>query len=309
MKQDLSHKLVSRLTWDDLAPEALTHLIELARNEDISGYGLKAAPHQTGDLSSQLLPNSQRHAHAILVAREPLVVCGLPMVPAILNVYGDADTQFNPLSEDGRLCLAGDVLGTLSGPTQVLLSAERVILNFLQMLSGIVSTTRKYVDALANSPTRLLDTRKTTPGYRMLQKIATATGGGFNHRLGLFDRIMLKDNHLAAENAEFGDALKALIEHARKRYPEIIVELEVEELQQIPPALDAGVDVLLFDNFSPSQLREAVSMVGGACATEASGGITLSNIPTLGLLGLDFISTGATIHQSTWKDIALDWQT
>jgi nicotinate-nucleotide pyrophosphorylase (carboxylating) len=172
----------------------------------------------------------------------------------------------------------------------------------------MASTTRQYVEAMGTTSTRLLDTRKTTPGFRVLEKYAVACGGGFNHRIGLFDRVMLKDNHLAADHAGQGEALTRLVSSTRAKWPDMVIELEVDRVDQIPPALDAGVDIFLLDNFSGEDLSEAIRLVGDKAATEASGGITLDLLPELATLGLDFISTGATIHQSTWKDIGLDWR-
>ena len=163
------------------------------------------------------------------------------------------------------------------------------------------------MDALGSSPTVLLDTRKTLPGYRVLQKYAFACGGGCNHRIGLFDRVMLKDNHLAVAGATGGNRLCETIAIAVNTCEDIPVEVEVDHLEQIIPALEAGADIIMLDNLSPPELKEAVSIIEGRAWTEASGGITLSSLSTLGDIGLDFISTGAPIHQSRWKDIGLDW--
>jgi nicotinate-nucleotide pyrophosphorylase (carboxylating) len=163
------------------------------------------------------------------------------------------------------------------------------------------------VEALGDSPSALLDTRKTLPGYRVLQKYAFACGGGYNHRIGLFDRVMLKDNHLAAAGAIGGNRLFETVALAVNTCEGLAVEVEVDRLEQITPALEAGADIILLDNFSPPELIEAVSMVDGRACTEASGGITLESLAALGDLGLDFISSGAPIHQSRWKDIGLDW--
>lgn len=306
MNPALASRLCTRLGWDDLDPAALRSLIERARDEDLAGYGLRTLPARSGDLSTALLAQRDRPARAALVARQPLVVCGLPLVQAVLDAYGSGATLVDALP-DGTRCARGQRLGELRGAASQLLSAERVILNFLQHLSGIATTTRRYVDALGDSPTRLLDTRKTTPGWRVLEKLATATGGGFNHRIGLFDRVMLKDNHLAAEDAAAGHALTALVQRAHAAFGDVVIELEVDHLDQIPPALEAGIDVILLDNFSRDDLGRAVALIGDAAATEASGGIQLDSLASLGAVGLDFISTGATVHQSQWCDIGLDW--
>lgn len=308
MNADLASRLCQRLSWDDLDHGYLRHFIQQARAEDMEGHGLRRPPATHGDLSTQLLPGKDGLGSALLVARQQMVVCGLPLLPFILKAYGD-EAAASLHATEGSNCQQGTVIAELHGRIATLLSAERVVLNCLQLLSGIATTTRKHVDALGNdSPTRLLDTRKTIPGMRLLCKVATATGGGVNHRLGLYDRIMLKDNHLAASNAAYGSALTGLVRHARSQFPNTIIELEIDTLEQIEPALAAGVDVLLLDNFTDHQLAVAVEQTGGKVATEASGGIHIERLPTLGKLGLDFVSTGATIHHAPWADIGMDWQ-
>jgi nicotinate-nucleotide pyrophosphorylase (carboxylating) len=308
--------LVRRLQWEDLDLAHLRRFVEMAREEDLAGLGLQPRPKVTGDRSTASLPATNRLGEADLVAREPMVVCGLPLVPLILNVYGgQARAQLR--KRDGATADAGDVLATVSGDPRILLSAERVMLNFLQRLSGVATQTRRYVDALGRGRTRLLDTRKTTPGYRMMEKYAVACGGGWNHRLGLFDRVMLKDNHLAllglgersAKGGNPGTALAEAVERARKAAPDLAVEVEVDRLDQIPPVLAAGADVIMLDNFPLPRLRRALELIRGRAFTEASGGITLRSLPRLAGLGLDFVSTGALVHQSVWVDIGLDWRT
>ncbi len=298
--------LLQRLGWDDLDPGHLRRLVEMARDEDLHGLGLRARPVRTGDLSTASLARTAPRAGAAdLVAREPLVVCGLSLVPLILSVYGGRATA-QLRARDGARLPAGAVLATLSGDSSTLLTAERVMLNFLQRLSGVATQTRRYVEALGNSRTRLLDTRKTTPGWRMLEKYAVACGGGWNYRLGLFDGVMLKDNHLALLGAAEG--LATAVAAARRAAPELPVEVEVDVLGQIPSALAAGADVILLDNFTPAQIRRAVALIAGRAFTEASGGITLKTLPRLAGLGLDFISTGALVHHSVWTDLGLDWR-
>jgi nicotinate-nucleotide pyrophosphorylase (carboxylating) len=185
--------------------------------------------------------------------------------------------------------------------------AERVLLNFLQFLSGVATETLKYVDALGVTSTRVLDTRKTTPGYRMLQKYAVACGGGWNHRLGLFDRVMLKDNHLAADGSQAGEPLTGLVKRAREQNPDMLIEVEVDNLEQVPAVLAAAPDKLMLDNFRTPDLQTAVDLIGDRACTEATGSITLTTLPEMGPLGLDFVSTGALVHKSVWKDIGLDW--
>ncbi|MDX2185490.1 MAG: carboxylating nicotinate-nucleotide diphosphorylase [Opitutaceae bacterium] len=298
--------LVRRLSWAELDTAYLRRLIELARDEDLEGLGLANRPSAAGDRSTDAVASAPREATAFLVARQPMTICGLNLVPLILSAYG-GQVQFQPRYTDGKRAEKGAVLATLSGSPRVMLSAERVILNFLQRLSGISTLTTSYVNALGASRTRLLDTRKTTPGWRMLEKYAVGCGGGWNHRLGLFDRVMLKDNHLALLGSA-GD-LAAAVARARKAAPELPVEVEVDRVDQLAAVLGAGADVILLDNFSDEDLRVAVHRVAGRAFTEASGGITIESLPRLGNIGLDFISTGALVHKSTWVDIGLDWQT
>jgi nicotinate-nucleotide pyrophosphorylase (carboxylating) len=308
MSQKISQSkgtLKKRLKWEDLDPDYLRQLVGLAKIEDLAGAGLSNRPERLGDVTTALMPEGAK-GKAQLTAREPLTICGLGLVQTTLDSYGQ-DCQFEAKVEDGQSVDQGEVIGILSGASTVLLQAERVILNFLQHLSGVATEARLYVDALGSSPAVLLDTRKTLPGYRVLQKYAFACGGGYNHRIGLFDRVMLKDNHLAVAGAIGGNRLSETVTLAVNTCEDIPVEVEVDTLEQIAPSLEAGADIILLDNFSPPELKEAVSLIDGRTYTEASGGITLNNLSALGDLGLDFISTGAPIHQSRWKDIGLDW--
>ncbi len=307
MEENRKHieRFAQRVKFSDLSRDYLKQLTELARDEDLLGIGLAHPPDTPGDATSKLLAHSEKGS-AVLVAREPMIVCGMPLIPIVLKAYHQ-DLAFAPNVSDGDSARPGQNLGTVSGPASELLMSERVLLNFLQFLSGVATLTRTYVDALGDSTTRLLDTRKTTPGYRMLQKYAVACGGGWNHRLGLFDRVMLKDNHLAADAALSGKALTELVRTARAQNPEFLIEVEVDSLEQIPAALKAAPDKLMLDNFSIPQLKQAVDLIGNRACSEATGGVTLHQLAELGSLGLDFISTGALVHKAAWKDIGLDW--
>lgn len=298
-------RLLLRLTWEDLDRAHLRRLVEFARDEDLAGLGLAAKPARTGDRSTAALASTPRLGRAHLVARTPLVVCGLPLLPLILSAYGSRATV-QPGLRDGHRAAPGDILATLEGDPRILLAAERVALNFLQRLSGVATTTAAHVAALGPGRTRLLDTRKTTPAYRMLEKYAVACGGAWNHRLGLFDRVMLKDNHLALLGSP--DDLAAAVARAKKSAPDLPVEVEIDRLDQLPPVLSAGADIILLDNLPPAKIKKAVALVAGRAFTEASGGITLKTLPRYAGLGLDFVSTGALVHQSVWADIGLDWQ-
>lgn len=301
----IPEKLLLRLEWRDLDQDYIKRLVKMARDEDLEGAGLAAKPSRKGDCSTATLRAVPKGGRAHIVARENLVVCGLPLLPIIFSVYDSDVVVKNPL-RDGTKAKKNAVLATLEGNPRSLLTAERVVLNFLQRLSGVSTTTARHVAALGKSRTRLLDTRKTTPGYRVLEKYAVGRGGAWNHRLGLFDRVMLKDNHLALTGDR--DGLAGAVARAKKHAPELPVEVEVDHLRQIPPVLDAGADVILLDNFTPEKIRKACGLIKGRAVIEASGGITLANLAHYSGLGLDFISTGALVHQSTWVDIGLDWE-
>lgn len=301
-------QLVRRVQWSELDSKYLIQLIHLACEEDLEGLGVEQVPRIPGDATSRLL-NPQARGSAALVTRSALVVCGIQLVPLIVRAYApDAQVEFTAIARDGDLVPTGSEIGRLRGSVVHLLTAERVILNFLQHLSGVATQTARYVAALGDSSTRLLDTRKTTPGFRILEKYAVACGGGWNHRLGLYDRIMLKDNHLAVAAQTDASTLQDMVALARKRHPDLLVEIEVDQLAQIPSALEAKPDILLLDNFSIRDLKVALDQIGSQVYTEASGNVSLQTLPELATLGLDFISCGALIHQSRWVDIGLDWQ-
>ena len=301
--------LVRRLKWEDLDEKYVEGLVKAARAEDIEGAGLAVLPKIAADITTRSLTPSSR-TKASLRARRDMTVCGMELARIALKVYGEASgdfgCRFTALAKDGDRVPAGGTLGTIEGPARVILQAERVMLNFLQRLSGVATETAKYVAALGDSPTKLLDTRKTTPGLRVLEKYAFACGGGYNHRIGLFDRVMLKDNHLAAAGASKGDALAGAVRIAREKNAGFAIEVEVDALDQIPPVLEAGADVIMFDNFSNADIAEGVRLVGGGAWTEISGGVTLESVGELGKLGADFVSTAAPVHSSKWIDIGLD---
>ena len=300
------------LRWEDLDPEAVDQLIRRALAEDLAGTGLRISPPATGDVTTAHIP-ADRLGCARLVNREPLVVCGLPILPRVLaetarqTGLAATATVVNDVT-DGTYLADRTPFVTLRGPARLLLIAERTLLNFIQHLSGIATLTRRYREAMGDSPTQLLDTRKTTPGYRFLEKYAVGCGGGINHRLGLFDRILLKDNHLAAGTFAGGEALRQRIRDCQANHPGLAVEVEVDHPDQVEPAVEGGADYLMLDNFSDEDTRAAIHQVAGRCKVELSGGITLATLPAKARLGADFISTGAITHQSTWPDIGLDWE-
>ena len=301
------------LRWSDLDPDPIKELILRAVAEDGEGIGLRAPLSHFSDPSTDLVEDSKSSTRARLVSRETMVIAGLPIVTLVLAVVAEkrglAKDSFHVefAREDGEQVSPGETLAVIHGPAKLLLSAERTLLNFVQHLSGVATQTKRYVDAMDGSRSRLLDTRKTTPGYRFLEKYAVGCGGGYNHRLGLFDRIMLKDNHLCAGDFAQGEALTRAVEKARTAFPYLPVQVEVDDLSQIPPVLAARADYLMLDNFSDEDTRAALEMVDGKIPVELSGGITLESLTRKATLGADYLSTGALVHQSTWPDIGLDW--
>jgi nicotinate-nucleotide pyrophosphorylase (carboxylating) len=300
-----TERLIRRLRWDELDRSWLLRFAEFARDEDLSGLGLAQRPLRTGDPSADLLAGSVR-ARARVVARRPLVLAGLGLLDVVFAAYGGR-CRAKPLAYDGQFVPAGTAVAEVEGPAAELLSAERILLNFLQRLCGVATHTREHVLALGSSPTKLLDTRKTTPGFRMLEKYAVGQGGGYNHRLGLFDRIMVKDNHLAAGGATVGDRITTLVRRARESRADLLVEVEVDRLDQIGPVLAAGADIVLLDNFPVADLREAIPLLRGKAWSEVSGGVTLESLPLIGALAPDFVSSGGLTHAAPWCDLGLDW--
>ena len=298
-------RLISRLRWDELDRAWLLRFVEFARDEDLAGLGLAQRPARPGDPSAALLVGAER-ARARVVARRPMVLAGLGLLEIVFAAYGGR-CRATLLVADGQHVPAGTAVAEVEGPAAELLSAERILLNFLQRLCGVATHTRTHVLALGSSPTKLLDTRKTTPGFRMLEKYAVGQGGGYNHRLGLFDRIMVKDNHLAAGGATAGERLTALVRRAQAERPDLLVEVEVDRPDQLEPALAAGADIVLLDNFSPNDLREAIPLLRGRAWSEVSGGVSLDSLPQIGALAPDFVSSGALTHAAPWCDIGLDW--
>ncbi len=299
-------KYFRQIQWADLDEAYLRAAVLRARDEDLQGAGLLNKPTHEKDLTTDAIGFDRETGSAVLKARQPMVVCGLNLIPLILGAYG-GPLEVNLKTQDGVYLHKDTELGTLTGSISQILQAERIILNFLQYLSGIATNTYEYCQMLADSPTRLLDTRKTTPGYRMLEKYAVACGGGWNHRLGLFDWILIKDNHLSGAGAASGQSLKERVLRAKQLYPDVALEVEVDELAQIEPALDGGADIIMLDNFDDIDLAKAVSLIKNRAITEASGGINLQRLQNIRSLGLDYISIGALIHQSQWVDMGLDW--
>jgi len=256
---------------------------------------------EVGDITSAaVIPASARFA-GVMASRDAITVAGLPIAEAFFRAL-DAEVRIERLVEDGAQVPAGAALMRISGLARAMLTAERSALNTIQHLSGIATLTRRYVDRIAGTGATLLDTRKTIPGLRVLEKYATRMGGASNHRMGLWDAAMIKDNHVAVA----GSVGEAVARAKRAGIASIIVE--VDRIDQIEPALAAGATHLLLDNMSPEVLRGAVTLVGGRAPTEASGGVTLETIRAIAATGVTYVSVGRLTQSAPAADIGLDFQ-
>jgi len=281
---------------DALTHEEIRRAVQAALAEDVG----------PGDVTTVATVPEHATAQALMVAREPLTVAGLAFAEHAFKELSPA-VQIERVAKDGQQVVAGATLLKLNGPTRAILTAERVALNFVQRLSGVATTTAKFVDAIKGTSAKILDTRKTTPGWRRFEKYAVACGGGTNHRVGLFDAILIKDNHLAMLRHEPPSAIEAAVRRAREKYPNLQVEVEADTAEQVQQALLAGADTILLDNMDPQQMRTAVGWVAGRAKTEASGGINLTNVRAVAETGVDFISIGAITHSARAVDIGLDF--
>jgi nicotinate-nucleotide pyrophosphorylase (carboxylating) len=266
-------------------------LVELALAEDVG----------PGDVTSRLLIDPERRGDAVIEARQPLVVCGLAVAAEVFEQL-DPEIEFRPRLRDGDRADPLQVLAEIEGPLAALLTGERTALNFLMRLCGVATLTHAYVDAVAGTGARIVDTRKTLPGWRSLDKYAVAVGGGDNHRFGLFDGILVKDNHVAlAGSVELAakSALAAAPENLR-------IQVEVESEADAVAAVEAGIDFLLLDNLGPDEMRHVVERLGGRAVLEASGGVTLENVRRIAETGVQRISIGALTHSAPSADIAME---
>lgn len=245
---------------------------------------------------------------ARMVAREPMVVAGLEFAVLAFREL-DPNARLTVSLPDGAPALPGQTLLEVEGSTRAVLSAERVALNFVQRLSGVATVTRQFVERVDGTGVKVLDTRKTTPGWRRFEKYAVTCGGGTNHREGLHDLILIKDNHLAALAGESPNAVAAAVRRGRETFPQLRVEVEADTLEQAVQAAEAGAEIILLDNMTPAQLREAVTRIAGRSKTEASGGVRLDTIREIAGTGVDFVSVGALTHSARSVDIGLDFIT
>ena len=272
----------------------LIQLISAALKEDIGN----------GDHSTLCCIDKKAKGQAILKVKQDCVLAGVDIAHVIFSQV-DAAVEFNQLMADGTHAKIGDIAFEISAPIHVILSCERLVLNTMQMMSGIATLTNKYVTKLKPYKSKLLDTRKTTPNFRLLEKEAVKIGGGTNHRFGLYDMIMLKDNHIDY----CGSIEKAILmasDYVEKFHPELKIEVETRTLEDLKKVVSIGkVNRIMLDNFSPNQIVEALKIIDGQFETEASGGINLENIESYATTGVDFISCGAIIHQAQSVDLSL----
>jgi nicotinate-nucleotide pyrophosphorylase (carboxylating) len=275
--------------------KTLVDPIDIALREDIGA----------GDLTTQFFISPELRARARIVANETAVIAGTKTAAEVFRRV-DAVTNVQIITADAASVNAGDTIMEMEGRARALLTGERVALNFLQRLSGIATLTRKFVDAAATDQVKIIDTRKTTPGLRALEKAAVVAGGGANHRFGLFDMVLVKDNHISACTGlrQFADAIR----NFREERPDVQIEVEADNLKQVRELLQIdGIDVILLDNMKPAQIREAVALGKEKVKFEASGGVTLKNVRQIATTGVDFISIGALTHSARAIDLTLEF--
>jgi nicotinate-nucleotide pyrophosphorylase (carboxylating) len=282
---------------DSLSTEEIQSAVRSALAEDVG----------SGDVTTLSIVPESATVRALMRAREPIVCAGIEFAAATFQQLSGKVT-IQKVAADGQRVPAQGVLLELSGPARPILTAERVALNFVQRLCGIATLTAQFVDAIQGTKAQILDTRKTTPGWRQFEKYAVRCGGGRNHRTGLFDMVLVKDNHLASVRDAEPNAIAAAVERARRAYPDLKVEVEADNLEQVDQALDAGVNLVLLDNMNLVQLRLAVQKCKGRAQTEASGGVNLASVRAIAETGVDFISVGALTHSARAVDIGLDFE-
>ena len=271
--------------------ERSSDTIKLALNEDI----------QNGDITTLAIVDKDEICRGKLIAKESGVIAGLNVFEFVFKILDDVGIEFNPKFNDGAEVKKGETIAEFSGKMRTVLSGERTALNFLQRMSGVATKSKLYVDQLAGTKSELLDTRKTLPGFRHLDKYAVAVGGGKNHRIGLFDMVMLKENHIKAAGS-----ITAAVKMIKEKYNfDFKIEVETTNLSEIEEAIDSHVDVIMLDNMSIENMVSAVKLIGGSAKIEASGNITIQNIRAVAETGVNYISVGAITHSVSALDISL----
>jgi nicotinate-nucleotide pyrophosphorylase (carboxylating) len=279
-----------------LSQEEIQKAVRAALEEDVG----------SGDVTTLSTVPEEAQARALMVAREPLTLAGVEFAVQTFRALSPTLVVTKEM-EDGQRAVRGQTILSVQGAARAILTAERVALNFVQRLSGVATISAQYVEAVRGTKAVILDTRKTTPGWRRFEKYAVTCGGATNHRTGLYDMVLIKDNHLAASSAEPGQVIQQAVRGARSKYPALKVEVEADTLAQVEQAAEARADFILCDNMDPAMLREAVRIVNGRAKTEASGGVNLWTVRGLAETGVDFISVGAMTHSARAVDIALDF--
>jgi len=281
--------------------EIASQLVQTALREDL---------HDGVDITTEVLIPDHAQGVIQISSRQQGILSGGVVIPLVLHELG-AKVACDSLLEDGSVLQPGTIIATLTGSMRTLLTAERTILNFLTFLSGVSSTTHAYVSAVAGTNALILDTRKTLPGLRALQKYAVRCGGGTNHRIGLYDAVLVKDNHLGWYRDQHAGSLRAAVEHVRRHAPAgVVIEFEVDSSDQLQELLPGGPDIVLLDNMSLEQLRFAVALrdkVAPQVLLEASGGVNLKTVAGIAQTGVDRISVGALTHSAPALDIGFDW--
>jgi nicotinate-nucleotide pyrophosphorylase (carboxylating) len=318
-EDDAARRLLAWGLEEDLGAVRVTDAVRYSGTTTVPGGGLSSYGFAlSGDLTTDLLVASEDRGAIAIVARQTGVVAGLPIVPLVFAVV-DPEITWTAAVEDGARVNRGTVLGQAVGPLAGLLTAERTVLNFLTHLSGVASFARCFVDAIAGSRGAIHDTRKTHPGYRILEKYAVRCGGARNHRVGLFDQVLVKDNHVSGWlTAQPGRTLRDLVESVarrlRERFPDRsplpAIQVEVDTLSQFQEILTAPLDMILLDNMSPDMMTRAVALrdeLAPRVLLEASGGVTLDTVVAIAASGVDRISVGALTHSAPALDIAFDW--
>jgi len=296
--------LSQKIKWDQIDHDIIKLLLENCVIEEVGKKPIhKPIDGDITTVSCSLKGKSKAH----FTAREELVCCGIEMVSHIFSAFKTQSLQFKSNFHDGDQVKKKEVIGSIQGSTDEILLVERTLLNFLQKLSGISTYTFRLVQKIDSFDVSLLDTRKTTPGYRLLEKYATACGGAYNHRMGLFDRILIKDNHLAAKNINNTQDFINFVRSIRKRNPNIFLQVEVDTVEFALSMTSNEVDAILLDNFSPDEIKEVIIKLDPDIITEVSGCVSATNIELYAACKPDFISTGAPTHSSKWCDIGLDW--
>jgi len=271
----------------------------MARIQEIINEALKEDI-GSGDITTESLVDPDQRGTGKIIAKEPLILAGIEIVKSVFTAL-DGNTHFQCNFEDGRLLESGDVIMSIEGKLQCLLMGERTALNFLQHLSGIATQVRAFVNALKYPAVQLVDTRKTLPGFRVLEKYAVRIGGAKNHRMGLHDGVLIKDNHLTASGG-----VRAAIEKIRSRAHHLLkIEVEVSDLSEVKEALAAGADVIMLDNMNVPQIKEAVSVINRRAVVEVSGNVTMENLNLIAATGVDIISVGALTHSARSVDISM----